>query len=366
MKARSDGWILSESDHRAEQLQTELAANIGALLDNNRDLSRRIMHLEDAAFDVQTTRSRRRRGTVSAMSAVSATRPGAERGITTPTSSTDTGAISTSTSGSLFIHAPSETAVAASNPVFRSVFEFESDLEASRVYRRVQRSTMDFSFRSSVAHTHAWSLLSGRSLADVSVLSVIALPLDLEDVANRHHYIDASDHQLACMTKEESSAPKLERLFAEEKSIFHKCLKIYSQLVQIPGFQEIFDTQWRAQRITYDMDVTGHCGADGKWFWRQQVDIFTALKSIFREDLAYQLLADSLGHYLDEELRPDSTLYSRTAAESKSISLFSTLCNKLNFKTCDIFHVNDTLHGDNVTFLKVSFVSNSLVAKAQE
>lgn len=67
-------------------------------------------------------------------------------------------------------------------------FEFERDLKASRVYRRAKRDTMDFSFRSSVARTHTWSIFSGISLSNISEISVLALPLYAEDVANPQHY----------------------------------------------------------------------------------------------------------------------------------------------------------------------------------
>jgi hypothetical protein len=70
--------------------------------------------------------------------------------------------------------------------LFRS--EFEDDLEASRVYRRNQRNTCDGSFVSSAARTNTWSIFSGLSLADVSNISVIALPLFQEDISNYSNY----------------------------------------------------------------------------------------------------------------------------------------------------------------------------------
>lgn len=70
--------------------------------------------------------------------------------------------------------------------LFRS--EFEDDLEASRVYRRNQRNTCNCSFVSSAARTNTWSIFSGLSLADVSNISVIALPLCQEDVSNYSNY----------------------------------------------------------------------------------------------------------------------------------------------------------------------------------
>jgi len=70
---------------------------------------------------------------------------------------------------------------------------FEEILENTRVYRRTQHNSADASFRSSVVRTHAWSVLSELSLADISVQSVIALPLFPEDNVNLQWYILARD-----------------------------------------------------------------------------------------------------------------------------------------------------------------------------
>jgi hypothetical protein len=67
-------------------------------------------------------------------------------------------------------------------------FPFERVLKASRVYRRAKRDTTDFSFCSSIPLSHAWSALSDISLSDISVISVVALPLCLTDIPNGHHY----------------------------------------------------------------------------------------------------------------------------------------------------------------------------------
>jgi hypothetical protein len=67
-------------------------------------------------------------------------------------------------------------------------FTFESILEQSWVYRRNERNECDCSFASSVQRSHAWSIFSGYSLADISELSVIAMPLTLHEITNRKHY----------------------------------------------------------------------------------------------------------------------------------------------------------------------------------
>lgn len=67
-------------------------------------------------------------------------------------------------------------------------FAFEHDLESSRVYRMAKNDDCDRSFKSSAIRTNAWSIFSGLSLADISVISVVALPLHARDIGNREHY----------------------------------------------------------------------------------------------------------------------------------------------------------------------------------
>lgn len=65
---------------------------------------------------------------------------------------------------------------------------FEKILEQSWVYKRNQRNSCDCSFISSAERSHTWSVFSGFSLADVSILSVIAMPLTTMDLANGEYY----------------------------------------------------------------------------------------------------------------------------------------------------------------------------------
>ena len=67
-------------------------------------------------------------------------------------------------------------------------FEFDSILQASRVYMRTHSSECDVSFKSSVARSRAWSLLSDITLEQISILSVIALPIYPSDISNRDWY----------------------------------------------------------------------------------------------------------------------------------------------------------------------------------
>ncbi|KAI9756960.1 MAG: hypothetical protein M1815_002526 [Lichina confinis] len=59
--------------------------------------------------------------------------------------------------------------------------EFKVDLEAPRAYQRTTNNACDVSLATSAVETHAWSVLSGLSLADISIISVIALPLSSQE-----------------------------------------------------------------------------------------------------------------------------------------------------------------------------------------
>ncbi|KAI0099904.1 Pleckstrin homology domain-containing protein [Nemania sp. FL0031] len=346
-----------DSDLRAEKLQADLAANVSALLESNSELSQRMMHLENA-FEVQTIRSRRRQSIASVMTKTS---PEVASTIPATASLGETMQASTSTAvavvaSSVPLH--SEIPMLAPDDVFRSVFEFEDELKTSGVYRRARRDSMDFSFRSSVPDLHAWSMLSARTLAKVSVLSVTALPLDLVEVTNRHHYVDTTDQQLAHIAEETLSIPDSEPAPPFAGAIFDDCLKIYFQLVEIPGFKELFDVYRQSNRsgskviLRWDDDIHDSLPPD---------DILGALENIFQERAAYWLLADKLGWNLNEKIDHYS---SRSTSNDfgDTVSSFQLHCIDIGFKTHEISLVGNTIgRKDRVGFLKVLvFVSKLL------
>lgn len=70
-------------------------------------------------------------------------------------------------------------------------FAFENILEGSRVYKRTAHvHVCDQSFNSSVIR----SIFTGYSLAHISILSVIAMPLCSADVSNGRHYVIQGKH----------------------------------------------------------------------------------------------------------------------------------------------------------------------------
>lgn len=107
-----------------------------------------------------------------------------------------------------------------------SISHFETELDASWVYRKVKRPTSMFSFSSSAIDSHAWSVFSGITLADISIISVIALPLYKNDVRNPQHYTFGT-------IQEETSEPE-----RETPSFYEECMMLRSGLSQISEIQE--------------------------------------------------------------------------------------------------------------------------------
>ncbi|KAE9363391.1 hypothetical protein N431DRAFT_475544 [Stipitochalara longipes BDJ] len=162
-----------QSDLHAAEGREKLTKNIAALLESNKELSRRLMGLES---EVQNSLSQQRHRVLSTINNLDDRAEETQQ----PIESTEEETIENGSNSLHALPAPEDIAV--------SSFDFEDDLETSRVYRRAVRDTMDFSFRSSNIHTNTWSIFSGLSLSDISVLSVIALPLYPEDIDNAQHY----------------------------------------------------------------------------------------------------------------------------------------------------------------------------------
>ena len=67
-------------------------------------------------------------------------------------------------------------------------FTFEKDLRASRPYMRALKRCSGWTATSSVAPSMGWSFFSDISLAEVSCLSAIALPIASQDLWNGDRY----------------------------------------------------------------------------------------------------------------------------------------------------------------------------------
>jgi cell division control protein 24 len=220
---------LSDSDLRAEQQREELAICVNALLESNRNLSRRLMNLEDT-FGARSILTKRQ-SIISTSDPIDLKASQAQP----PSSVGTTAELSSNISKSPIGEGMDMT----------SSFDFETDLELSRVYRQAQRDNMDFSFRISVAENNAWSIFSGLSLGQISTIAVIALPVYPEDIANPQHYGFGKQQNQQKPVK--SSSP-------QDQSIFHECFEIELQLSQIVEISDILQAQEMHWRKTVSLD----------------------------------------------------------------------------------------------------------------
>lgn len=153
--------MISVSDTDASREQTRLAISIDELLQSNRDLNARMVQFECRL-------------------------PPIEHDVSVPTSSRDT-----------IQYRPITASQLPSGPFPR--FSFDKDLENSRVYQQIHRTSVDYSFRSSIARSHAWTLLS---LEYISLASVVALPLDRSEISNARHYPFSHDDRKLSISDE--------------------------------------------------------------------------------------------------------------------------------------------------------------------
>jgi hypothetical protein len=168
MPHNADLWC-SESDLEAERCRVTLQDLVEQLLESNQDISRRLGSLEEIS-ETQSVLTR-------------CFRNGKMDEITNE----DCGDNATITADMQVVSGGFEHR----KIVFREItsgFTFEDDLKASRVYNRTQIYKEDVSFTSSAVRTHAWSVFSGLSLAEISNISAIALPLYPNDVSNSNRY----------------------------------------------------------------------------------------------------------------------------------------------------------------------------------
>jgi cell division control protein 24 len=302
----------SDSDLQATEHQQELSENVAELLESNQSLSRRLMNLEDA-FEVRTIVSKRQSRVIATNSSINndASKP------QKPAELTERVALDKSKNVSQ-LSTPLE-----GNAV--SSFDFENDLEASRVYQKAQRDTMDFSFQSSIAYTSAWSVFSGLSLSDVSIISAIALPLYADEITNAQHYGFVGPQIMAYVGAD--YRPRV-------KTLYERCLEVELQLSQIHGFSEIF------AMLRGDSE---------------EEDPLTFLIRVFRRGAPLLMLLERIPvpgnvFYLDQ---PKSNIVPQKILKTIT-SLFIKACiSELGFQPDECFSIGDLLGDDTTGSVKV-------------
>ncbi|KAH8716779.1 hypothetical protein GQ44DRAFT_560180, partial [Phaeosphaeriaceae sp. PMI808] len=148
------------SDAEAGRSKESLEVIVKQLLQSNQKLCKRLQNLEDS-FDARST-------------------------ITTKLDNLSL--ISEADNATITSASPARGNRMSILEAVRVRFAFDDDLQSSRVYRMVKRDSCDHSLISSAIHTQTWSIFSGLSLADISVISVVALPLYPEDVKDYAQY----------------------------------------------------------------------------------------------------------------------------------------------------------------------------------
>ncbi|TVY77089.1 Rho guanine nucleotide exchange factor scd1 [Fusarium oxysporum f. sp. cubense] len=291
--------LQSDSGETAKEHQEQLSNNVKVLLDSNDALSRRLMNIEDS-LDAQTIISRR-------MSILSLSASPSQN--TSQQSTAESPATSISTDTSLAI----------------SKFDFEDDLESSRVYRRAVRETMDFSFRSSVARSQNWSVFSGLSLGDISIMSVIALPVYQDDITNAEHY----DFGEEAAPTSESPGP------VTDQPLLMECLELRLKLLTIPGMQKCFDMS------------------------RYAPDDFFRVWHVFEQITPLVTLVRGLDMNVNLDIGPPEDL---TISNKKEIILwFAQYCHDiLNIETGDLITVGDLMGGGYHGILRVISLVSSI------
>ncbi|RSL55625.1 hypothetical protein CEP53_007024 [Fusarium sp. AF-6] len=301
--------LQSDSDRLAVQHQEQLSVNINTLLESNHALSRRLMNLEDA-LDVQTIVSKR----ISLMS-VSGTGPQSGTSVETQSTLTDTSTQPTSQESDLDL----------------SKFDFEDDLESSRVYRRAQRDTMDFSFRSSIAPSNIWSVFSGLSLGDISIISVIALPVYQEDIINAENYDFGAGVQVPATIPQAKKA---------ERGLLHECIEIKLKMLQLPEINEYFD-----QVPSSDIE-------------------FFELWDVFSKGMPLLKLVQALDPQIDIVVDPRMRSPGGRGAAKDAIFQFLEYCrNDLHLSRDNLFTISDLVGTDAYGFSKVLAVVSFIIGK---
>ncbi|KAK4163354.1 hypothetical protein QBC43DRAFT_355099 [Cladorrhinum sp. PSN259] len=245
--------LQSHSSIKAEQCQQELTSNVALLLENSKNVARRLANLEDV-FDARSiiTKSRRHSYAPSINSV-----PAATEALVDHQDSPFSNSVNNDNSPSA-IFSPINSAFSEQYTLLSSARPlssqsalltsslprpFECHLELSRVYRRARnpRNTMDFSFRSSIARTNTWSVFSGLSLGEISVLSVVALPIYPDDLRNSHHYdfgapIESGNVASTTLAVTRKLVPDL---LPCSHSLWRSCVELELLLAQIPEIEEL-------------------------------------------------------------------------------------------------------------------------------
>ena len=175
----------SSSFGQAQSSASQLTTLVQQILENNLDMSRRMANLE-----MQTLGQAR--SSAPTLTALSMTRDDASISTRRVAKNDKKHRLTPLRSGG------NASAVSTATKSLEFGFTFDQDLHNSRPYVRAMRKSLVWSAASSTLHTIGWSCMSGVSLADVSAISVIRLPVSPQELWNGQQYIATEiDNNLA-------------------------------------------------------------------------------------------------------------------------------------------------------------------------
>ena len=169
-------YISSSTVEEARASVEQLTNLVRKVLENNQDMSQRMARLEVRTRGCSPS-------TVPTMFASGETPAAVE---THADSNSDEASCLTIKKAGLGSEAMVSDSSDSRKPTFG--FSFDDDLNNSRPYTRAMRRSLIWSPRSSAIGTIGWSCLSGLSLADVSEISVINLPVSPRELWNGARY----------------------------------------------------------------------------------------------------------------------------------------------------------------------------------
>lgn len=120
-------------------------------------------------------------------------------------------------------------------------FTFRKELEMSRPYRKLRKDldSIDFSFRSSITRAHAWTILSS---TNISIISVVALPIALHEISNPHHYLSVREDYESDDSSEQHAngdRPSTRSSTLGESSLTSQVAKKVLQIGGFGGFSQL-------------------------------------------------------------------------------------------------------------------------------
>ena len=228
---------------------------------------------------------------------------------------------------------PPQSPLSTSTDSSQFKFDFEDDLESSRVYRRAQRDTMDFSFRSSIARSNAWSVFSGLSLSDISIISVIGLPVLPKDITNAYHYnFEVTSTR---WRPRDITIPRDIPIALQQRLVSAKCDILKVNILQVPGMEVLFD------QMIYSADSFHHLREV-----LSQASPVTLLQALSSQiDVPLQRRKENFSE-------PEEDLSSR--AKRLTTMWFLKYCRSdLNVPIDSLFTMSDLTDGDYYGVLKV-------------